>query len=590
MAELQIYDSQGSPIRGEAGRDSERVKDFFFDGVRFAVDKNRNEMFCFFRARDNDTARSEQYYAKYNYQSRSEMNNIVSAVENRIEGEYGMTLDTDNDDTQFFELLSSSSSGRTPADMSTVEDVEQLLSGYHQAKLGVGSYSEAFGLFSKLFSNSGVNKIAVSDNATGSSVSSYDLVIEKGSHMGVEALGDTADELESLREQRRATFDPNYEPGDNSDSGLSGPEGALLFGGVGVLVVLVALYGTCLGLGMAIPGIDSPPGVGTCGDAEPALNSISAEIDQNDSQQLQVSGNTSGMAGEQTRLNVSITSGGETLNSNSSDRSIGEDGTFEFSVPIQQNESNSVPDGEYNVTVTINGMTAETMFTVGNETGTPETNETGTPETNESSTPENDSTSENGTTEGITNITVPDTVDGQTDIFGISGTTAGLNNSTVAMTVDFAAGDGTPLSGGGEQQVEIANDGTFEFNVSFDPADTEGPYTVTVTHNGSSVDEAFESSADTEQFDSIDVGNVDNGQLSLTGTTSNIDSGTNVTAEVEITDDGGTDVYNSTELAEIDDSGQFDLTPLEFGDVPSGTYSISVTIDGTTRTDTFTVE
>ena len=126
MATLQIFDSQGQPIAGEGGRESQQMKDFFFDGVRFAVDANRNEMFCFFRARNNETARSEQYYAKYSYQSRSEMSGIYNAVKRRVEGEYGMILDTDNEDTRFFELLGSSDSGRVP-ESPVLDDVADIL-------------------------------------------------------------------------------------------------------------------------------------------------------------------------------------------------------------------------------------------------------------------------------------------------------------------------------------------------------------------------------------------------------------------------------------------------------------------------------
>ena len=50
MAELRIFDSQGERIDDDGqGQYDERIEDFFFDGVRFALDmrlSNEAVVFC----------------------------------------------------------------------------------------------------------------------------------------------------------------------------------------------------------------------------------------------------------------------------------------------------------------------------------------------------------------------------------------------------------------------------------------------------------------------------------------------------------------------------------------------------------------
>lgn len=362
MAELRIFDSQGSPIRSEEGTVNQMIKDFFFDGVRFAIDENQNQIYCFFRARDNETARSEQYYAMYKYRSRSEMRQIVSEVKTRIEDEYNMVLDMNNQDTRFFQLLSSSDSGSPPRDSNTIQDISELLSDYHKARLGVGSYDEAYALFSNYFSNKGVATIAVSDNAHGSSISSYDLVIEKGNYTGLEPLGDTADAVEELREERRAVFETD--DGDDDGLSLSGLKGALLFGGVGVvlLVSLVgALYGGCIFLDMSTPVINNPPGIDNCVEqtnSSPVLVDVSAEVTGNNSQQLRVYGNLSNESRMNAPFNVTVRNETGKIVTNTSNQSVAND-TFDFTIPIED-----LSLGSYNARIKYANSTRDPEFEI----------------------------------------------------------------------------------------------------------------------------------------------------------------------------------------------------------------------------------
>jgi len=277
MAELIIYDSQGSPIESETGPNNDRIQDFFFDGVRFAIDKNQREIIIFFRAKDNRTSRSEQYYALFKYSTRSEIKNILSAVEDRIEGEYNKILDTAHNDTKFFELLSSRDSGVMPGDLSTIQDIENILSESKRVTLGVGSYTEAYEIFSELWDHDSCSKIAISENANGQSVSTYDLVIEQGDYSGLELIGDTKSDIESLREQRLADLTQE----GHTSGGSNNKQNLILIGFLiavaAVVLLLILIYVGCLVFSVSIPGTGLLPYTNSCTPTGSELTGIMTE-------------------------------------------------------------------------------------------------------------------------------------------------------------------------------------------------------------------------------------------------------------------------------------------------------------------------
>ncbi|MDS0280970.1 hypothetical protein [Haloarcula onubensis] len=611
MAELRIYDSQGRPIRGGAG-ESQQVKDFFFDGVRLAVDAGRTEMFCFFRAKDNETARSEQYYAKYSYRSRSEMNGLYQEVKRRIEGEYGMILDTENEDTRFFELLGSSESGRAP-ESSDLDDVRSLLSNFESARVGVGSYSEAYGLFSQLFSNDGVSKIAVSDNATGRSLSAYDLVIEKGDYFGLELLGDTEQKVESLRERRRSAFDSEYGTEDDNDP-ISGLVGAALFGGIGVALVLAAIYGSCLGLGMALPGVGSPPFVDSCG---PSLGGVDADVAGNGSQEIRITGAINGLSETNETLTVTVVHENETVLHNSSKkRQLNSSGAFDFTVRPDGNVTSLAP-GDYIATVEYGGTSKNASFTVEDGTDSAEATSGASENDTASSTAGNDtasstagndtasstagnesddtsSASESTAGGSIESVSAQETVDGQTDSFQLDGAVTGVTNRTVNMSIDFSAWDGTSLNSIESKDVTVASDGTFAFTVPFDPNGTDGPYEVTVRYNESTASDTFESGSATDpQLENVSFTYADGQQakINFRGNTSGFDGRTDTSIDVRLENDTAT-VFQGTVPVTVDDDGTFQQIGLNVSEnsLAPGTYTLVVTYDdGTPVEDTYDI-
>ena len=259
MSELVIYDSQGKQFGAGGGvREDDRIKDFFFDGVRFALDMHlANEAVVFFRARENQTARSEQYYAVYDFENRSELQRLGDEIRRFVEEDNDMLLDTSKEDTEVFQYLVGDRSEERqdiscPGRREDLEDLNELLEGSRNLQLGVGSYRDACGTFNEFATKKRVNRFAIADNAGCSHLSDFDVVVEVGSYTGLEALGETADNLEALRERRRERLQAGS--GETSDSG--GPVSQLLnadtwavdvaFGVVVVLVLLVGgVYGAC---------------------------------------------------------------------------------------------------------------------------------------------------------------------------------------------------------------------------------------------------------------------------------------------------------------------------------------------------------
>lgn len=230
MGELTIYDSQGMPFDGGVGAEDERIKEFFFDGVRFVLNMRlANEAVVFFRARDNETARSEQYYAVYKFEHKSELRQLGDEIRRVIEDEHGMLLDTSQDDTEVFQYLvgdrsDERSSIGSPGDRNTEDDIEKLLQKGQNVSVGVDSYRNACGVFNAFARKSSVSQVAIADSASSSRLDGYDFVIEVGSYRGLEPIGSTAGRLETLRERRRQRLQPSTT--DSSPQG--GPIGRVL--------------------------------------------------------------------------------------------------------------------------------------------------------------------------------------------------------------------------------------------------------------------------------------------------------------------------------------------------------------------------
>jgi len=286
MTDIRIYGSQGQPLDSDTEPPDQRIQDFFFDGVRLGIqDKgNQVEATVFFRARESEASRSEQYYAVYRANSIRDIGRGFHAdLVDLVEGKYDMELVTSTDDTTIFQLLVENEQGRTPTNSRDLDDLKTLmrdspsnsLGGSSEStlgikdeatqtgvrapkpvKIGVGSYQLAFGVLLEVTADAG--SVVIAENADSSRLSDFGVVIEEGPYTGMTLLGETERAVENLRERRRQRRQPAGAAA--SDPGLVGRHKKKMYavGGVFgvVLIAVVALYGSAL---LGSPLVDGLP-------------------------------------------------------------------------------------------------------------------------------------------------------------------------------------------------------------------------------------------------------------------------------------------------------------------------------------------
>lgn len=203
MPSLRVYDTRGNehaPTGGD-GRSNERVKDLFYDGVRLAIESGRERKFTmFFRARETRNARTEQFYAVYTTRDGS-MREFIGALRDRIEGEWGYTIDDSADDMSVFRALDA---GRTslPGSRQDRAVVEELIGSRQGGTVGVRDAENALGLVNEFMG--AYDRAAVADSPESSALSEFDLVVAPNGSSGIVPMGDTEDRWESTKESIRS--------------------------------------------------------------------------------------------------------------------------------------------------------------------------------------------------------------------------------------------------------------------------------------------------------------------------------------------------------------------------------------------------
>lgn len=200
MATLTIYDSHGNPY-GESGRPDERIENFFFGGVKLYLERGtETELVVFFRARESNVGRAEQFYAVYKTRQTSNLfEQFKSDLRHRVENEYGMSLETTSDDVAVYSELGTANSSVPGSDFNH-ELISSLLRSGKRLRFGVSSPRKALALCSKYLQGS-AQRVAVADNADIDELANCDLAVEVGNHRGLEPLGDTQ---RLMDEQRRS--------------------------------------------------------------------------------------------------------------------------------------------------------------------------------------------------------------------------------------------------------------------------------------------------------------------------------------------------------------------------------------------------
>ncbi|QRV15957.1 hypothetical protein JMJ58_03405 [Haloterrigena salifodinae] len=202
MSELTIYDSHGNPY-GDSGRghSNDRIEEFFFGGVKLYLDAgSRTELVVFFRARESNVGRAEQFYAVYTTRNtRNLFENFTSELRQRVETEYGMSIETSSDDVRVYEALGGRNDS-VPGSEFDHSVVSNLLQSGKRLRFGVSSASGALALCSKYLQGL-ANRVAIADNTSIDALESCDLAVEVGTHRGLEPLGETS---RLMDEQRRS--------------------------------------------------------------------------------------------------------------------------------------------------------------------------------------------------------------------------------------------------------------------------------------------------------------------------------------------------------------------------------------------------
>jgi hypothetical protein len=201
MAQLTVYDSEGFEYDrgGRGGQQNEQIRQYFFAGVMIAVDLTRSpKVTGFFRARETDAGRSEQFYARYRADSTTGLlSNFKSSVE-RWADRNDMTLATDTEDASFFRKLTGSP-GDPPGSAFEHHTLGAVLNRGESVRVGVGSDEDALALLQEYVTEHNVSRIAITSDSEGGNLDDFDMVIDRGRYRGIELLGDTEAKVQQVR-------------------------------------------------------------------------------------------------------------------------------------------------------------------------------------------------------------------------------------------------------------------------------------------------------------------------------------------------------------------------------------------------------
>lgn len=264
MSTLHIYNSQGERLDEDAPTASSRIEDFFFDGVRLYLNMSDDpELILFFRARESEASRAEQYYAEYQTETSTGLfERFERDLRAEIEETREMIFQTTSDDAQLISVLTADP--EVPGTDDQHGAISSLLAERTPLRVRVQTEAAAFGLL-RQYVGSPAEQFAIVDDTTTESVTQCDLAIEPGGDTALEPLGESATRFE---EQRRRTTANAARPrateqtttdSETDDDRLEtiGKEVAAVL--VGVLltgVLLIALLNGAAVIGIELPSTE----------------------------------------------------------------------------------------------------------------------------------------------------------------------------------------------------------------------------------------------------------------------------------------------------------------------------------------------
>jgi hypothetical protein len=218
MSDLEIYDSEGERVLSDTRGYSDRIADFFFGGVRLYIErKSRStiELIAFFRARESEASRAEQYYAVYQADNhRNIFDNFSSEMKTMVEDEEGMLLQTTSEDVEVFNSLTRGRYG-TPGTPTEHDHIESLLREGKQLRLGVSSSTDAVGLVKKYLDGPS-QTLAIADDININKLDNCDLLVETGADVESMPIGSAEEPLD--KKERKNTIYSDLESLDGPTS------------------------------------------------------------------------------------------------------------------------------------------------------------------------------------------------------------------------------------------------------------------------------------------------------------------------------------------------------------------------------------
>ncbi len=200
MPTLTIYDSEGneySPTGNSEGT-NQQIKNLNLASVRFAVQPGRKNRFvAYFRAKETEHARAEQFYAEYTtHDSSNSATAFINAIKNQVD-EWGHILDQSADEMAVFRTVQNAHRATTPGTKNDRTILSELLSGRQLVTVGVSDANAALRLFQSFDSS---YSVAITDSQNTESLSGFDLAIVMGRHRGIEPLGSTVERWERTKQ------------------------------------------------------------------------------------------------------------------------------------------------------------------------------------------------------------------------------------------------------------------------------------------------------------------------------------------------------------------------------------------------------
>ena len=264
MNTLHIYTSEGDPLGDGPAAAGDRVAEYFFDGVRlYLVTGGEPELIVFFRARESEASRAEQYYAVYQPDTITGLfEQFAGDLRTAVEDDHGLLLATESDDTQVVAALTADQP--VPGSDDQHSALSSLLAEQQQLRFAVQDERAALAVI-KQYASSPAERFAIADDTTTDSLASCDLAVEPGGDSPLDPLGDTVELFDEQRRRTtanaarpRATSPAATDPDDRRDRlETIGKEvaavvvGVVLFG----LLLTLAINGAAM-IGIELPGLD----------------------------------------------------------------------------------------------------------------------------------------------------------------------------------------------------------------------------------------------------------------------------------------------------------------------------------------------